>query len=203
MSDQAIKPFLSLGPSAQGLGLAFYPLADRHSHGFASEAGENLIGSLELTPEMESAEGPSSPVFQEIHREDLPQGPSLMTVGQWGFIHYSAVFLQESATRFDCDIAARVRLSGDVRLASTYTVRATATDLIEASGEQMVCRVGQGQAIRIKAGPGTELIVAPAGHAGLRVQIFPTTIVADSAPASARTVRWSYTIELVNPDEIV
>ena len=203
MSDQASKPFLSLGLTSRGLGLDFYQLADRCSHAFCGETGENLIGSLELTPEMETAEGPASPVFQEVHREDLPQGPSLMTVGQWGTIHYSAVFLQESAARFDCDIAARVRLSGDVRLASTYTVRATATDLLEASVEQVVCRVGHGLVIRIKAGPGTELILAPAGHAGLRLQIFPTTILIDSAPPSARTVRWSYTIELVKPEEIV
>lgn len=194
---------MALGQGPNGLGLAFYPLADRHCHAFTGEAGENLVNSLDLSPEMESAEGPASPVFQEVHREDLPQGPSLMTVGQWGKIHFSAVFLQESATRFDCDIAARVRLSGDVRLASTYTLRATASDLLEASGQEVVCRVGQACAIRITAGPGTEFVVAPAGHAGLRVQIFPTTIIADNAPAAARTLRWSYTIELVNPEEIV
>ncbi|MFM7132047.1 MAG: hypothetical protein ACKO0V_22080 [bacterium] len=203
MSDPAPQPSMTLKPGPNGPGLAFYQLADRHSHAFTGPAGENLVSSLDLSPEMESAEGPASPVFQEIHHEDLPQGPSLMLVGQWGKIHFSAVFLQESVNKFACDIAARVRLSGDVHLASTYTLRATATDLLEASGDLVVCRLGAAGVVRMTAGPGTEFVVAPAGHAGLRVQIFPTTIMADASSAAARTVRWSYTIELVNPDKIV
>jgi hypothetical protein len=204
VSDSPFDIVARLSADSDGLALNFYRHGDRYGHFFGHGEELPVLTSVDLSAEMETESGPASPVFQEVHEEELPQGPSLMTVGQWGKIHYSAVFLQQNGGRFDCDIAARVRSATDLNMASTYTLRATAIDLTEISSESIVCRLGQGRTLRISTGPGTELVMTTAGHAGLRIQIFPSkaAIPAGLPGASSRTIRWSYAIELEKTTEM-
>lgn len=175
---------------------------DRLGHGLHGPDFESLlIQSVESKPEHEQA-GPASPVFQHVHEEDLKQGPARMTVGQWGKIHFSGVFLQTAPGTVHCDIAARVRTAQAVPLASTYTVSRTSSNIISADESAIVLDVPElSQILRITAGPGSRMVMAEAGRSALRVQILPS-VLADTE-ASARTIQWSYTIELVNASDFV
>lgn len=185
--------------------LAFFRFRDQLGHG--------LTGLNRSAPWLQSFEqdevaeggGLASPVFQEVHAEELPQGPALMTVGQWGKIHFSGVFLHTQPGVVECDLAARVRQPGPVQLASTYTLAATFSDLIAADEQEVICRIPQTDlALRIQAGPRSRLLMAEAGRAAIRVQVMPWPPEAGLANLPpARTIQWNYTLALVNAAEIV
>lgn len=180
--------------------LLFVQDPDRTAHRFVLQTigtQSLLLQSVELGGD--AAGSPlASPVFQAVHEENLPQGPALMAVGQWGKIHFSGVFQQVGSGVSKCDIAARVRQSDPVQLASTYTLVATTSDLVSADESHIVCRVpGMNLSLRIDAGKGSRLALAEAGRAALRVQILPELENQANLPA-ARTIQWNYTLALVN-----
>ena len=198
-SDELARLHLA-GP----FGLAFFRHVDRLGHALAGPASQPmLLQSLEQENVTQSG-GLASPVVQEVHAEVLPQGPALMTVGQWGKIHFSGVFLHSSPGVLHCDMAARVRQAGPVQLASTYTLAATSSDLIAADETAILCRIPQTDMhLRISAGNRTRLVLAEAGRSALRVQAMPWPMEPENQPAVARTIQWNYTLALVNAADLV
>lgn len=182
-----------------GSRLSFFRSDDRLSHTL-THAGCVLLQSVDATPELSAESWPVSPVFQEVHEEQLAQGLSLMTVGQWGKIHFSAVFLAKSQGVLSCEIAARVRASEPAQLASTYTLLRSASDLISADPGEIVCRLDADRRLIIRADATTQLALVPAGLTALRVQAGPRTSDAGATRAGSvsRTIQWGYTLELVS-----
>jgi len=192
-------------PLAGPCGLAFCHQVDRLGHNITGPAGAAVMLQSFEHAEVAEGGGLASPVFQEVHTEELPQGPALMTVGQWGKIHFSGVFLKTASGVVECDLAARVRQSGPVQLASTYTVAATFSDLIAADEQSVVCRIPQtDMVLRITAGHRARLVLAEAGRAALRLQVMPwPPEVGQASLPQARTVQWNYTLALVNAADLV
>lgn len=186
--------------TSDGCQLRFFHDLDRLGHIITDTRGVALIRSVELSHDQEHNLAPASPVFQEVHEESLPQGLSLMTVGQWGKIHFSSVFLAAKPDSLTCQIAARVRNAEPVHLASTYTLNRTTSDLISADASEIICQLEGNRQLIIRAGTHSQLSITPAGLAALRLQIMPAET--DAGPSKsgslARTVQWSYTFELVS-----
>jgi hypothetical protein len=180
--------------------------ADRLGHELGSndkfEPSRVLLRSIDMDP-AEPGLGPTSPVFQESHVEKDDASLRLMLVGQWAKVHFSGVveYRPDQPDELYFGIAARVRQPDPLRLASTFTLLATATDL-RAAGESMIeiDISNTGKTMRLEAAGNSRLLLAEAGRSALRLQIIPADgDPADSpVPLPARTLRWDYRVRLVN-----
>ncbi len=181
-------------------------LGDRLAQELAVDSGQHparvLLRSVDLDP-AEPGLGPTSPVFQEPHVEGDDQGLRLMLVGQWAKVHFSGVIDHrlDRPDELKFGIAARVRQPGPLRLASTFTILATAADLRSASDTLIEIAVaGTDSTIRIEAAENSRLLLAEAGRAALRLQIMPNEQdpAESTSPLPPRTICWDYTVRLVS-----
>lgn len=169
--------------------------------GIRPDASPVLLRSVDLDP-AEPGLGPTSPVFQESHVETDDHGLRLMLVGQWAKVHFSGVIdhRTEGLDALKFGMAARIRQPEPLRLASTFTLLATAADLIQAGEERVEIAVpATGWSLHVEAAENSRLLLAEAGRAALRLQIAPKSgDPAESAsPLPARTIRWDYALRLV------
>jgi hypothetical protein len=189
--------------------LVFLGQDDRIAHALClnDDSHSPILRSVEADPG-EPGLGPASPVFQETHLEKDDLSERLMAVGQWGKIHFSAVFLRsaDDLEILTCGIAARVRQPEPIALASTYTIAATSSDIRAADESAVEVAVpGSGLILRIESQRGSRLLLAEAGRAALRLQVLPSANdpIASLPSLTARTVRWDYALRLVKPDTFV
>jgi len=180
-------------------------LGDRLAQELAVDDGEHpalvLLRSVDLDP-AEPGLGPTSPVFQEPHVEGDDQGLRLMLVGQWAKVHFSGVIDHrlERPDELKFGIAARVRQPGPLRLASTFTLMATAADLRNASDKMVEIAIASTDlSLSIEASENSRLLLAEAGRAALRLQIMPNEQdpAEATSPLPPRTICWDYTVRLV------
>lgn len=185
--------------------LRIVSLADRLAQelavGNADQTSRILLRSVDLDP-AEPGLAPTSPVFQEPHVENDDLGLRLMLVGQWAKVHFSGV-IDHRVGRPDelkFGIAARVRQPGPLRLASTFTLLATAADLRNASDSVVEIAIAASDSkLCIEAAENSRLLLAEAGRAALRLQIMPKLQdpVEETSPLPPRTICWDYTVRLV------
>ncbi|MFM1801090.1 MAG: hypothetical protein RJA81_442 [Planctomycetota bacterium] len=186
--------------------LNFYSESDRLGHRFHFADSQTVIASVNAPQGWNQTEGfPPSPIFQEIHEEELPTGKAIMLVGQWLKIHYSAVCLSPHDGLVDLQIAARVRSPEATQLASTYAVNLTASDLIHADQTEIRLKIGKDRLVRICAGKESQLMLTPVGLNGLQFQVLPIKPDSGSSESGSlsRTIQWSYTFELVRTENFV
>jgi hypothetical protein len=165
------------------------------------QPARTVLRSVDLDP-AEPGLGPTSPVFQEPHVENDEEGQRLMLVGQWAKVHFSGVIDHrlDRPDELKFGIAARVRQPGPLRLASTFTLLATAADLRNASDSMVEIAIAAiDLTLCIEAAENSQILLAEAGRAALRLQIMPKLQdpVEATSPLPPRTICWDYTVRLV------
>lgn len=183
---------------AAPLCLAFRRVGERWVHDLELD-GQTIARSVEFDPDRDDPDRPVSPAFQQLSGQELPDKTRALLVGQWGRHHGSAVFSvvhQGKGVMVEADLAVR-SLSPLLSLASTYLVRMTSSDLIDAGPSGIIWNVVGASSGRLRFEPGNEpsrVGLAEAGRAATRVQV--TVPISADAPHQRLIYRWRW-----NPDD--
>lgn len=163
-----IRRSLKQGP----LRLDFVWLGDRWTHEIGlDDAPGPIVRAESVDPPSDRPECLISPAYQEIAREEADDSP-WMLLGRAGRHHQSAV-VSRLADGFRFDVANRCSLASP-RVAATYRVDLSSSDLDDASEARITWRVGQGRLV-LAAESSSILAMAEAGRRSTRVQVVAAT----------------------------